>query len=62
MEIETSIEITRTKIIEVEIGPIKIHYIILKKLTEVEILGIIIIATVLYTEIIADILLLNATS
>ena len=45
-----------------EIGPIKIHDIIFKKLTEVEILGIIIIATVLYTEIIADILLLNATS
>ena len=62
MEIETSIEITRTKIMEVEIGPIKIHDIIFKKLTEVEILGIIIIATVLYTEIIADILLLNATS
>lgn len=46
---------------EAEIGPIKIIAIIKRKLMEAEILGITIMVTVLYMEIIADILLHNAT-
>ena len=62
MEIDTSIEITRKKIMEAEIGPINLYDIVTRKLMEAEILGIIIMATVLYTKIIAEIPLLNAVS
>ena len=55
-------EITKIKIMEAEIGPINLYDIITRKLMEAEILGIIIMATVLYTKIIAEIPLLNAVS
>ena len=61
MKIETSIEITRIKIMEAEIGPIKIHDLIKRKLTEAKNLGITIMVTIIYMQIIADILLLNTT-